>query len=83
MDDKMLFIVAACTAFVGLILLWITAPPQEDGYRLQGTVMSVRGNTAVIAANVTLVTRGISVGDKVNLSVFWAEDRFIAPKQQE
>ena len=81
MDDKVLFIVAAATALVGLVLLWIAAPPPEEGYRLVGTVTAVHGSTALVTTTIPVLTRGVRVGAPVNLTVIWADNHFIAPKQ--
>ncbi len=80
-DDKILFWAAALTAALGLTLLWLSAPVQEEGYRLEGTVVASRSGGVLVNTNVTLVTRKAKVGSIVNSTVFWADDKFIAPRQ--
>ncbi len=78
MNDTVLLVVALCAAVFGLILLFFAREESVSRPVLVGSVLEVRGATAVVQTNVTLRIRNVSRGDKVVVPVFWDGTRFVA-----
>lgn len=78
MRDATLVWFAAVVAACGLALLLVAAPAPDTPLQLEGTVVAVRGSRAVLQTNVTLVGRGLRVGESFQGNVFWSDDHFVA-----
>jgi uncharacterized membrane protein YbhN (UPF0104 family) len=83
MNEQWLLVGALLTAVLGLILLFIVQPVDNEGFHLQGTIVERRGMVATVATNITLIVREGRRGDTVNVPVFWSGDSFVAVQRTE
>jgi uncharacterized membrane protein HdeD (DUF308 family) len=81
MNDNVILVVALCAAAAGLFLLFLAREETVTRPVLSGTVLDVRGSTAVIQTNVTLRVRNVSRGEKVSVPVFWDGTHFVATRE--
>ena len=83
MDERTMLVSASIVALIGLVLLFLVQPSEDEGFHLRGVVLEDRGTYTTVATNVTLIARDVRRGDIVNTPVFWSDDSFVAVPKKE
>lgn len=78
MSERFMLLGAGLVAIVGLCILFALRPEASEGFRLEGTVVAVRGTHATLTTNVTLIARDVERGERFSGAVFWSGDAFVA-----